>query len=141
MERNKAVVMRLQDALGAKDVDAAVACIAEDATNFGMKVGRAGFRAVLGSIFTTFPHNKSHVEKLFAEDDWVVVHVRITGIHLGRPTIPHDGDLRHVEPTGKIFDYYAVHFWRIRDGLVIEHEAVRDDLRLHRQLGLVPTPA
>jgi predicted ester cyclase len=141
MQRNKEIVRAMEDALNAHDLDAMAAFFAEDASNHGMRVGRAGFRAVVGDIIATFPDWHDHVEKVFADDDWVIEHVRATGTHLGKPHIPHNGDLRHVEPTGKIFDYYQIHLWRLRDGLIIEHEAVRDDLSLHRQLGVVPTPA
>ena len=41
-------------------------------------------------------------------------------------------------PTGRSFRVQQSHYWRLRDGLVVEHEVVRDDLGLHRQLGLAP---
>lgn len=141
LEQNKTVVRAMEDALNAHDVDAVVAFFAEDATNHRMKVGRAGLRVVMTDIFATFPDWHDHIEHVFAEGDWVVERIRATGTHLGRPRIPHNGDLRHAEPTGKSFEVDQIHLWRLKDGLIIEHEAVRDDLALHRQLGLLPPNA
>lgn len=140
-ERNKAIVRALADARNSHDLEKIGLYFADDAMNHGAKVGRVGFVAVLGDIFATFPDWHDRVLRLFAEDDWVVEYVRATGTHLGTARIPHNGDLRHVEPTGKSFDYDQVHFYRLKEGLIIEHEAVRDDLVLHRQLGVVATPA
>ena len=136
IEQNKTAIRAMETAFNSHDLDRVAAAFAEGATNHQMKVGRAGFRAVTSDILTTFPNWQSTIEKLIAEDDWVVEHVRVTGTHLGRAAIPHHGDLRAVEPTGKTFEIYISHFWRLRDSLITEHEAVRDDLTMHRQLGL-----
>jgi hypothetical protein len=45
-------------------------------------------------------------------------------------------------PTGRSFAVRHTHWLRVRDGLVTEHWAVRDDLGQGTQLGWVPpTPA
>ena len=45
-------------------------------------------------------------------------------------------------PTGREFATTQTHWFRFRDGLVVEHWANRDDLATAEQLGWVPpTPA
>lgn len=45
-------------------------------------------------------------------------------------------------PTGRAFAVRQCHIWRLRDGLHIDHTAVRDDLSMMTQLGhQPPSPA
>lgn len=45
-------------------------------------------------------------------------------------------------PTGRSFEQSQIHLYRLRDGLIVEHRANRDDLGLAEQLGWIPpTPA
>ena len=39
-----------------------------------------------------------------------------------------------------LFRSEAMHRYRVEDGVIREHHAVRDGLTLFRQLGLVPEP-
>ena len=45
---------------------------------------------------------------------------------------------RAFAPTGKTFEVRHAHFGRMRDDLVVEHWAVRDDQGMALQLGWVP---
>jgi hypothetical protein len=49
---------------------------------------------------------------------------RHIGLFLGHP------------PTGRSFAAEQVHFFTLHGGKLLTHHAVRDDLMLHRQLGL-----
>jgi hypothetical protein len=40
-----------------------------------------------------------------------------------------------VAPTGKHFEVTHIHWHKLRDGLFIDHYAVRDDLKMMSQLG------
>jgi hypothetical protein len=56
------------------------------------------------------------------------------------PDLPVLGGLLHgVPPTGKCVSVLNIHVYRLADGLIAEHRAVRDDLGLMQQLGLLPT--
>jgi predicted ester cyclase len=62
-----------------------------------------------------------------------MVHVRQRGRHIG--------EFLGIPPTGAEIDAEAMHVYRVEDGLLREHRAVRDDLTLLRALGVVSAPA
>jgi len=70
-----------------------------------------------------------HVEDIIATNDRVAVHVVMSGRHSG-------SFLGH-PPTGRRFAAEQVHLFSLRDGTIREHRAIRDDLSMHRQLGLL----
>ena len=90
-------------------------------------------RQVVRMLRTAFPDLHFTIEDLVAEGDTVAGRVTMSGTHLG----PFQGIL----PTGRSLQQAHMHFVRFRDGKAIEHRAVRDDLGMMRQLGLIPTPA
>ena len=49
--------------------------------------------------------------------------------------------LAGVAPTGRKVEVLQFHSFRIRDGEISEHSAVRDDLGMCKQLGLIVAPA
>ncbi|MDH6221135.1 ester cyclase [Streptomyces pseudovenezuelae] len=73
----------------------------------------------------------------------VFVRVRMQGRHTGPFVLFRDGTLERVmPPTGRELDYEQIHVLTVRDGKVIRHEAVRDDMTMLGQLGTFPpTPA
>ena len=68
--------------------------------------------------------------EVIAEDDRVVVVLTMTGTH--------DGTIHGLPPTGKRFQQHQFHLFRMRDGQIVEHSALRDDLGLLQQLGALP---
>jgi predicted ester cyclase len=50
----------------------------------------------------------------------------------------HTGTFNGIAPTGKRIHHKQVHIFRIRDGRITHHRAVRDDLGLMLQLGWRP---
>ena len=54
-----------------------------------------------------------------------------------RPTI-YGGMLRGAQPLGKHFEVLRAHWWRFKDGKIVWHQVVSDDLGMMRQLGLIP---
>ena len=61
-------------------------------------------------------------------------HCTLSGTHLG--LFVHPG-LGTFPPTGKRFVVKQMHLDRLHNGLLVEHWAVRDDLGMLQQLGLV----
>jgi len=137
---NKALVRRLYaEGFNCQDAAAAAAFYVSDARNHGRVVGREGMQKVFEGLFSAFPDFNYRIEEETAEDDRVVCKVTMTGTHLGRPTLPEvfSGMLAGVSPTGKKVQVLHFHSFRIVGGKFAEHAAVRDDLGMVRQLGLL----
>lgn len=49
----------------------------------------------------------------------------------------HVGNFFGIEPTGRSFSYLAAHIHRLDNSKVVEHRAIRDDLRFMMQLGVI----
>ena len=137
---NKAIIIAMEAALNRRDWDAYASSFAEVVrwSRFPAHrdVPRADYVATIQGIVQTFPDWHVVVDRLVADGDWVAERARVRGTHRSRATSPHHGDLRSFEPTGKTVKVWQAHFWRLADGVIVEHEAVRDDLGLFRQLGL-----
>lgn len=73
----------------------------------------------------------------------VFVRIRMQGRHTGPFVLFRDGKLDKImPPTGRELDYEQIHVLTVRDGKVVGHEAVRDDMTMLGQLGVFPpTPA
>lgn len=74
------------------------------------------------------------------DGDLVVTSGTMSGRHTGDFVVWNaDGRVERVfVSTGRSFTVKHAHFQRLRDGLVVEHWAVRDDLGQATQLGWVP---
>jgi len=144
VEDNIKLVRRLYDeGINRQDAAAAAAFYAADAKNHTHTVGREGMQRVFEALFSVFPDFHYRIEETTAESDRVVCKVTMTGTHCGQPSLPEafSGMLRGVEPTGKRVQVLQFHSFRIRDGQITEHAAVRDDLGMVLQLGLLKRPA
>lgn len=143
LEANKALIHRLYDeGMNRQDARAAAAFYALDAKNHMRTVGRAGMQKVFETLFRVFPDFNYRVEEATAEGDRVVCKVVMTGTHLGEPALPEafSGMLKGIAPTGKRVEVLQFHSFRVRDGEISEHAAVRDDMGMVIQLGLVKRP-
>lgn len=93
----------------------------------------AWLRAAFSDLFFTF-------DLVLVEDDVVVTDGTMSGRHTGSLVVyDEDGAVeRAFAPTGRRFEVHHAHFLRMRDGMVVEHWAVRDDQAMAMQLGWVP---
>ena len=140
---NKALVHRLyNEGINRHDAVAAAAFYAADAKNHGHVVGRAGMQKVFEMLFATFADFHYRIDEATAEDDRVVCKVTMTGMHRGQPTLPQafGGMLNGVAATGGKVTVLQFHSFRVRAGEISEHAAVRDDLGMLKQLGLIQEP-
>ncbi|HXN13562.1 MAG TPA: ester cyclase [Candidatus Acidoferrales bacterium] len=136
---NLFLVQQEHEALNSGDVNAAAEIFAEDSRNHGRQVGRAGVRAVLNDIQSTFPDFQMTILNSVVEGEWVVVRCTFSGTHRGLGRIPVNGGmLVGVQPTGMRFEVQHIHMYQLRNGKIVEHFANRDDLGMMRQLGLLP---
>ena len=143
LDDNKRLIERLYaDGINRRDAAAAAAFYAVDARNHGHTVGRAGMQKVFEALFAAFPDLTYRIVESTAEGDRVVCKVIMTATHRGQPTMPHvfGGMLAGAAPTGKRVEVLHFHGFRIADGQIAEHAAVRDDLEMMFQLGLLRRP-
>ncbi len=88
-------------------------------------------RHILNWLFSVFPDHHFDIEDAVADGDKVAVRGTCSGTHRG--------ELWGFPPTGGHFAVQQVHWFRVADGKLAEHWAVRDDLGMMRQLGIMPT--
>jgi predicted ester cyclase len=139
-DENKSLIHRLYDqAINKHDAIAAAAFYGSDAKNHGRTVGRHGMQKVFEALFSTFPDFNYRIVEATAEGDRVVCKVVMTGTHLGEPTMPaaFSGMLAGVMPTRRKVEVLQFHSFRISSGQITEHAAVRDDLGMLKQLGVI----
>ncbi|MCF3963565.1 ester cyclase [Streptomyces fuscigenes] len=73
------------------------------------------------------------------DQEQVWVRLRMQGRHTGPFVRFADGALdQAVPPTGREIDFEQIHALGLRDGKVVSHEAVRDDVTMLGQLGVFP---
>jgi len=141
-DRNKELVRKcLNQGPAAKTTEALKrdTCFAEQVTFQGRTVSSESLIANLDDIRTTFPDWSSEIMEIVADGDVVVVRTRVSGTHKGVGKRPINGGmLVGVPPTGKRFEVQHIRWYKIRDGKIVEHYAVRDDIGMMRQLGLLP---
>jgi len=98
----------------------------------GSPPGPAGLRHIVTLLRTAFPDLHYETKEILAEGDWVAARTIMRGTHRG----PYFG----IPPTGRQIIQEQIHLLRFADGKAVEHRAVRDDLGLMRQLGVLPAP-
>lgn len=109
--------------------------------NFGRPVGKATLARIFQDIYATFPDWHMRIEDIVAVGDSVIVRAMTTGTDRGVGQIPVNGGmLVGVPPTQKHFAAEAIHWYKVRDGVILDHYATRDDLGMMEQLGLSPSP-
>ncbi len=139
--QNAAIVRAHHDLMNKADWKGALNDFSEDTKNFGDPVGREHVGMILQDVWSTFPDFRLEIVDLVAKDDWVVVLCRESGTHLGVGKLPVNGGLLvDVPPTHKHFEVEATHWWKLRDGKIVDHYGVRDDLGMMEQLGLLAGP-
>jgi predicted ester cyclase len=84
-------------------------------------------------LLAQFPDLHMTIEAIVAEGDTVAVRVVSVGTNLG--SLNGAGP-----PTGRRFTARQCHWYRIDDGKLVEHWAIRDDLSAMLQLGIVQRP-
>jgi len=97
--------------------------------------GPSGAAATSEWLRSCFGNLRYDIHRVFVDGDMAAAYVTMHGTHEGGlpPGVP---------ATHKPFAVKHVHLFRFADdGRVVEHSAVRDDLGMVMQLGLLPRPA
>ena len=112
MEANKKVVLEFYDlAINKKDFDAASKFIGSRYTQHNPRAadGPEGLRAFLAFLREKFPDYHSDIKRVFADGDYVIVHV-------------------HNVPTPGSRGTAIIDIFKLEDGKVVEHWDVRQDI-------------
>ena len=140
-DRNLKAVTGFWEAFNRGDVPAALGFWADPAMNAGREVPRAFVGKILEDIRTRTPDVHFAVEEMVAVKENVIVRGEYSGTHLGVSQLPIDGGLLvGVPPTGKRFVVQHIHWFKLKNGLIRDHRATRDDLGMMIQLGLITPP-
>jgi predicted SnoaL-like aldol condensation-catalyzing enzyme len=92
--------------------------------------GKAGFIALFKQTFIAMPDFKYQINRLVAEDDYVVAYCTTIATHNG-------GDWLSFPSRGGKLHFDVVDIYRVQDGMISEHWDVADRLTLFTQLGVV----
>jgi predicted ester cyclase len=93
--------------------------------------GPAGFLATSQWLRDAFADLRFELQETLAEEEADESVVMAAAIMTGQ----HAGVFNGIAPTGRRIRHKQVHIFRIRDGRITRHRAVRDDLGLLLQLG------
>lgn len=130
LSANEQSVLSVFQALEVGDFDAALMFWADDCHDHAAiadaEPGKPGVRATMAFVHSAFPYARWRVTKLIANQHEVACGVVVEGIH--------QGDIYGVSATGQHVRWRHFHFFRFQDGRIVEHDAVRDDRGLLRQL-------
>jgi predicted ester cyclase len=133
LEQNKAVSRQFVDLINAKDLEGALALLADNFASYAASpepLNRDGVRAYFTMLFASFPDLNDTLLDVIAEGDKVVRFSRVEGTNTG--------EFMGMPATGKKASWLLVDIDRIVDGKILEHWAVSDNLGMMQQLGLVP---
>ena len=91
-------------------------------------VGPAGVKKLAEALLPGIPDMQLPIADLVAEGEKVLARLSVKGTHAG--------DLIGVPTTGKTIEIGVLDLFQIRDGKLIEHWALLDNLGLMRQIGV-----
>jgi predicted ester cyclase len=97
----------------------------------GIPSDREGGKIYLGAFLNAFPDCHFTVDDMIAEGDQVVTKKTFTGTH--------EAEFVGIPPTGKRVTLQFVDIMRVRDGRIVEHWLIMDQLSFMQQLGVIPT--
>jgi steroid delta-isomerase-like uncharacterized protein len=137
-EKNKALAARIPlEAFNQGKLEVIDEVIADNSVDHsslppGMPPGKEGLKLLVKTLRSAFPDFKITIDLQVAEGDLVVARATTTGTM--------KGEFAGMPPSGKKATWEAIHITRIKDGKIVEHWQVQDQLGMLQQLGFIPTP-
>jgi predicted ester cyclase len=98
----------------------------------GFPDGRDAVRTLVPMLRAAFPDLEYSLISQLQDGEMHCGHVSVKGTM--------QGDFMGMPATGKTATWEEIHIARIRDGRLVEHWAVQDQLRMLQELGLAPAP-
>ena len=102
--------------------------------------GPGAFYATARWLRSAFAELRWEIHEALPYDDLVVLHATMSGRQVG-PFVSYGEDARVTDampPNGRTFAVTQSHWYRVTDGLIIEHWTNRDGIGMAKQLGWVP---
>jgi predicted ester cyclase len=134
-EGHKAVVLRyVEEVLNRHDLDAIDEIVSPGYVNHAATTDEyrhGGARRIWEWLLSVFPDHRFDVEDAAADGETVAIRGTCSGTR--------EGELMDIAPTGKRFAAQQSHWFRVMDCRLAEHWAVRDDLGMLQQLGIMPS--
>lgn len=90
--------------------------------------GPDGVKQLADALHPGIPDMRLPIEDVIAEGEKVLVRLRVQGTH--------GGDLMGVPASGRPIDIAVLDLFQFRDGRLVEHWALLDNLGLLRQIGV-----
>jgi predicted ester cyclase len=94
--------------------------------------GVEGAKEVISTLRRWFPDFSMHAEDIVASGDKVWARFKATGTNLG--------SAMRKPPTGRRMSVDVIDIIRVKDGKIVEHWGVPDQLGMMLQIGLFPSP-
>lgn len=138
-EKNKQVVLTMNALFNSGKVGEAMQYYSHSLVKTGNLNGRSFFVAMQEDIQTTFPDVQTTITDIWADGDWVITFCQFSGTHKGVARLPHHGGLLiGKEPANKHFSVQHIRMYKLQNGKIVERRAVRDDIGMYQQLGILP---
>lgn len=135
LNANKEVIKTWFEALGG-DRDLDYSLVASDVVNHtappALRDGAENFKRVMEIVQVAAPDQKWKMHALIAEGDLVACRVTWSGTQRG--------SFLAVPATNLPFSVEHIHIFRVTNGQIAEHWAVRDDLAMLGQIGVASDP-
>ena len=132
LEQSKAVSRRVIEAINAGDTKVLDDVVSRDLVEHdpppGVPATREGLQSFLKAFRTAFPDLKYRIDRQIAEGDTVVSYLTGTGTMRG--------SFQNMPPTNKTGTWHEIHISTIRDGKVVEHWGIVDQLGMLQSLGV-----
>lgn len=91
--------------------------------------GREGVKIIVKAMRTAFPDLRYAIEDVVLGSDAVAVRTTVRGTHRG--------DFFGIPPSGRSFEVQQMTIEQFRDGLIVAHHRVTDEMSWMRQLGVI----
>ncbi len=129
-EANKRIIQSLyENALNKRDFKSFDMLISENYTGPGGEKGVEGFKKGVVDFIQAFPDAKWTLTDIIAEGNKVFVKQKVAGRHKGM--------FQNIPPTGQFISSEGMGLYELKDGKIISHQVLTDQLGFLQQLGVI----
>lgn len=135
LEKNRAVVQKLDAAFVSGDTTMVDSILAADAVDHTPPPGMKGdarqmLKQIIAGFHAAFPDGKSTITAMVAQDDWVMQYATYSGTN--------SGSFMGMPATNKHVSFDFSDAFKLKDGKMVEHWGVIDMATMMQQMGPMP---